>query len=170
MNGDGLADLAVTTGVPENVAVVFGSRTPHSVDTNTLGADGFTIVHAGYPIGSVGDVDRGGLADIAVRSNNGTSIVFGRRSTGPVDVNAAHFHGFTFPRTYGPAAGVGDMNGDGQPDVLVASPSAFARLVTEVGIPDDGSGMHGGRTWISQDRAVDGGGSRHPNPLSCVCI
>jgi hypothetical protein len=124
VNGDGLADLAVTTGVPGNVVVVFGSRTPHPVDTERLAADGFTIEHSQYPIGAAGDQNRDGLADIAVRSNRGTAIVYGARGIRPVDVSATRFRGFTFAGAYGPAIGVGDMNGDGRSDLLVASPSA----------------------------------------------
>ena len=124
VNGDGLADLAVTTAAPESVAVVFGSRAAHPVDTDTLGVDGFAIENAGYPLGFAGDLNRDGLADISVRSSTGTSIVFGQRGGRPVDVGAAHFHGFTLAGTYGPARVVGDVNGDGQPDLLVASPEA----------------------------------------------
>jgi FG-GAP-like repeat/FG-GAP repeat len=120
VNGDGLADLAVTTGAPNNVAVVFGSRAPHPVDTDRLGADGFTIEHSQYPIGAAGDLNGDGLADIAVRSRDGTSIVFGQGGGRSLDVNAPHFHGFTMAGIYGPATAVGDMNGDGQSDLLVA--------------------------------------------------
>jgi hypothetical protein len=124
VNGDKLADVSVATA-NEGTAVVFGSRTRHAVDLDALGRAGFFIranpsaVPAATP---AGDINGDGLADIAVGSPKGIAVVYGRRGTRAVDLTR-RFSGFTLASTllWG-GVGVGDENGDGQPDLLVAAP------------------------------------------------
>ena len=91
---------------------------------------------------SAGDVNGDGLADLVVgapdadpagRSNAGRSyVVFGKTGTGAIDLSsvAAGNGGFVingqqqFDRSGSAVSGVGDVNGDGLADVLLASPVA----------------------------------------------
>ncbi len=92
---------------------------------------------AGSAVAGAGDVNADGLADILVgapfagrrgRAFSGSVyVVFGKRSTSPVDLQRLGRGGFRIdgPRRDAAAAnevaGVGDVNGDGRADVVVSS-------------------------------------------------
>ncbi len=95
---------------------------------------------AGGGVASVGDMNKDGFGDVIVGAreadNNGRNesgsayVIFGRPSTGPLDLAALGAGGF---RVDGALAGdqageavapAGDVNGDGIPDALVAAPAA----------------------------------------------
>ena len=77
-NGDGEPDLAV--GVPETwngalagrAFVVFGQSTPTTIDLSALGTNGYEIKGAkpidqtGWAVSAIGDVNKDGLADLAL--------------------------------------------------------------------------------------------------------
>ncbi len=138
MNGDGRADFALGAGGTSYV--VFGKAATTAVDLAALGATGFTIAGAGEALAGPGDVNGDGRPDLVVGRSHATAngrtfsglayVVFGKASNTSLDLSSLGSSGF---RIEGAAAGdaaafavaaPGDVNGDGRPDVLVASPEA----------------------------------------------
>ncbi len=147
--------VGIPTAGPSGTAyVVFGRSAPGTIDLAALGAGGFRIAgdHAiGGDVAGAGDVNGDGLADLVIGAPGAGAggrayIVFGKASTSPVDVAALGAGGFRIDGRTGfnffplppPGAfcrgdevgtsvdGVGDFNGDGRPDVVIAGPGPFA--------------------------------------------
>ena len=154
VNGDGRDDLIVGSyfAPPAGTGsafVIFGQPAPVSIDLASLGTAGFRIDggiandQLGYSVAGVGDVNLDGLADVAVGGigvDNGASdaagavfVVFGRTATTPVsivNIPSAGAPGFRID-TVVPGqllgtgvAPVGDVNGDGRPDLAVSARQA----------------------------------------------
>jgi HYR domain/FG-GAP-like repeat/FG-GAP repeat len=142
VNGDGRRDVIVGFR-GQDAYVVFGRSSPGTVDLAALGTGGFRIDGAVEVDGSVedvagaGDVNGDGLADLVVGSGGGAFVVFGKSSTSPVDLSALGAGGFAISPPPGHSTplgtcpgpdigssvdGIGDFNGDGRPDVVVAGP------------------------------------------------
>ena len=141
VNGDGRPDLLV--GGYGEAYVVFGKATPGNVDLASLGDGGFRML--GSTVGSVahvGDLNDDGRADMLLgapyaatggRMSSGAAyVIFGRASTGDIDLSALGDAGF---RIEGASAydyagesvgGIGDLNGDGRPDLLIGAPYSDA--------------------------------------------
>ncbi|MFO1337091.1 MAG: FG-GAP-like repeat-containing protein [Burkholderiaceae bacterium] len=157
VNGDGLADLVIGVGTrhdghgfTDRSYVVFGKKGASPVELAAIaaggeGAGGFSI-HAddtakaiGFNVGTVGDFDGDGLADVLVdvqyqrtdTNNAGRSyVIFGKRGTAAVKLSAvAQGQGGVVinaePGGHSDTvvAGAGDVNGDGMADLVIGMPN-----------------------------------------------
>lgn len=156
-NGDGIADVGV--GAPEGgqnagaVHLIFGSDQgfPSSLNLSQLnGKNGVTFigVNAGDLTGSslvCADFDGDGFADLAIAApakpyssdNPGRVYVYRGRSTVPATVNLADMTstdgivltGSTPGDQVGTSLSVGDINGDGKPDLVIGAYMANSAYV-----------------------------------------
>jgi Ca2+-binding RTX toxin-like protein len=146
VNGDGLADVLITSGqgcaggIDRAAYVIFGRRAPGRIDLTSLGTSGFRICAPAVPLGiysaaGVGDVNGDGRGDvIAGVPNDGGGdgaayVVFGSGSSADVDLAALGSRGYRLAGNGTEAAGsavssAGDLNGDGRADVFVGAPQA----------------------------------------------
>ncbi len=148
VNGDGLADIAIAAPYASYfgrqysgaVYVVFGRRSGKTVDLGNLGSGGYVAVgpqgsELGYSLAGAGDVNGDGLPDLIAGApgaytpdQRGSAwVIYGRNAPGIVDLTQP---GNGYEITGGPSsvgmgtavAGLGDINGDGIPDVAVSQP------------------------------------------------
>ncbi|WP_233260963.1 S-layer family protein [Limnohabitans sp. WS1] len=167
VNGDGLADLIVSTtnadsGSTLNIGksyVVFGS-TNNSASVNLTaiegGVGGFVVngpgadVRVGYGARSAGDFNGDGLSDLIMGADfnasnafSGTSyIVYGKTSTTAVDLSNAGTAAFAIVGQSAAdkafrVSNAGDVNGDGLADVVVGAIGA-----------DTAAGVDAGRSYV----------------------
>lgn len=163
VNRDGYADVIV--GAPEadnsgesysgSAYVVFGSAHPADVMVNQPPFDGFRIDgaedddRAGDSVAGQGDVNGDGRPDIIVgapgfdtpdaidfrRESGGAYVVFGKSSTGTVDLGELGAGGFRIDGADDgdsvgvSVAGAGDINGDASADAIVRGDEAPAYIV-----------------------------------------
>jgi hypothetical protein len=149
VNGDGIPDVIVADTSwgtlseedPVRAAyVVFGRRTPGTVNLGALGGAGFRIDGPVDAVAAAGDVNHDGLADVMVadpradfngRAGAGSAyVVFGKATTAAVSLASLGAGGFRiggpralssngFPSPIVSVDGAGDVNGDGRSDVIV---------------------------------------------------
>jgi hypothetical protein len=155
VNGDGRADVLIgSTAADANgredsgsAYIVYG-RGPGTIDLATLRNRGFRINgaspfdYAGSSVAGAGDLNGDGRADLVIsaeqsdqngRADSGSAyVVFGRGTAKTIDLAKLGSRGLRLDGaaaddlTSWSVAGVGDMNGDGQPDVLVGAQAASA--------------------------------------------
>ncbi len=151
VNGDGRADIAISAPDADNNArndsgstyVIYGPSTPANIDLLALGTTGFRIDgaaandFAGTSLAGAGDVNGDGRADIAIsapdadnnaRVNSGsTYVIYGQPAPTNIDLLALGTAGFrvdgaaAFDQSGLSVAGVGDVNGDGRPDIAIGA-------------------------------------------------
>jgi FG-GAP-like repeat/IPT/TIG domain/Secretion system C-terminal sorting domain len=118
-DGDGKADLAVSKGNSSSVAVLRNTGTPGTLSFATMVE--FGVGPVPYSI-SVGDLDGNGKADIVVANDDATVSILRNTSTvGTLSfATKVDFAVGGSPRF----VSMGDIDGDGQPDLAVANSSA----------------------------------------------
>jgi Ca2+-binding RTX toxin-like protein len=115
LNGDGLPDLAVANPISNDVSVLLGDGTGRFKDAPNspfnVGSDPTSV--------AIGDLNGDGLPDLAVAnySSNNVSVLLGDGTGRFKDAPNSPFNVGSFPIS----AAVGDLNGDGLPDLAVAN-------------------------------------------------
>ncbi len=146
VNGDGLVDLAIFSGVlAGQVQVVFGKTNSTPIELSALvagGSGGFVInglqIGTDWAVSRAGDVNGDGLADLILSSSSvnlgepgvgGAFVVYGKADNAAVNISnvVAGTGGFVISGTrQGVFAGLspasaGDVNGDGLADLAVST-------------------------------------------------
>ena len=200
VNGDGLDDIAIgapMAGAPSKsgggaVYVVFGSRTPASLSTNTLSFAAYTNAttrpaapsplgsrydgfqqngHTGMSLAALPDVNGDGYNDLAVGApdaalhrpgGGGVAVLYGKPLGVHITLNDLWENGYPYffhvdyPALDNQHAGmsvasVGDMTGDGWPDLAIGAPQA-----------DPGGRVDAGSVWVISGHLPPATGCRKP--------
>jgi hypothetical protein len=157
VNGDGLDDVIVGAPYTDHCCgrahVIFGKRDSEAVDVKNLGKGGYWLVgsgesdRVGTTVASAGDINGDGRADVLVGATgvkndaNGrlfagaAYVQYGKESRKAVRFDEGTWHGFRLTGgkyedfVGASVAGVGDVNGDAVPDLLIGSEAGQAYLV-----------------------------------------
>ncbi|MEB3319702.1 MAG: FG-GAP-like repeat-containing protein, partial [Cyanobium sp.] len=178
VNGDGLADLIIgargSDPAARNLAgrsyVVFGKSSSTAVDLSsiTAGTGGFVINgqcvddYSGVGVASAGDINGDGLTDLIIGAdgndpaavlNAGRSyVVFGKKSTAPVDLSAVAngSGGFVIngqcsgDNSGRSVAAAGDVNADGFADLIIGARNS-----------DPAAGSSAGRSYVVFGKSIN---------------
>ncbi|MCU0299856.1 MAG: fibronectin type III domain-containing protein [Candidatus Nanopelagicales bacterium] len=154
VNDDGTADLLIgaplagenNRAASGSTFLVYGRSSTEPVDLGALGTDGIRIDGAsgddqsGYAVDGAGDVNQDGFADVLIgarkassygRISSGSSyVVYGNTSPNGLDLASLGSAGFRIDgaamndQSGSAVAGLGDVNDDGDVDLLVGAPEA----------------------------------------------
>ncbi|WP_299568102.1 FG-GAP-like repeat-containing protein [uncultured Pedobacter sp.] len=131
LDGDGKPDLVVTNLSSNRVSVFHNTSSLGSIDASSFAArQDFTTGIAPSSV-AIGDIDGDGKPDLVVAAKNISNLVTVFRNTSVQGIiNAASFstkQDFT-AGSYPTSVAVGDVDGDGKPDLVVANENSVSVL------------------------------------------
>jgi len=128
LNGDGRPDLVVTDSSGNAVLVLINTGAA-GASLSFAAAQSLAVGSAPVGPASIADVNNDGLPDILIPNSQGGSVSVLVNGTAPGAATAS-FSSLSVPTGANPVAlKVADINGDGRPDLLVASAASGAQVI-----------------------------------------
>jgi hypothetical protein len=121
LNGDGKPDLAIANAISNSVSVLLNTTAPGATAPSYASQATFATGTRPYSV-SIGDLNGDGKPDLAITNafSDSMSVLLNTMAPGattPSYASQATFATGIFPRS----VAIGDMNGDGQPDLAIAN-------------------------------------------------
>ncbi len=123
LNGDGRPDLAIANSFSNSVSVLLNTTTPGATTPSYAAKTDFTTGTNPYSV-AIGDLNGDGKPDLAIanRDANSVSLLLNTATPGatvPDYATKTDFATGTVPSS----VAIGDLNGDGRPDLAIANRS-----------------------------------------------
>ena len=120
LDGDGRADIVALNFGDSTISILKNIGTSGGISSNSF-APPMTLIPAGSPYEvAIGDLDGDGKPDLAVANYSVPMISVFRNTTAAGILNSNSFARVDFPstQTHGTAIAIGDLDGDGRPDII----------------------------------------------------